>query len=69
MNARCLAAVLAGVFAVGCVADDIPDPSTSDDAAAVTHASLAAVMPSPLAIMLSMSWFGIPKSGDQRRDP
>ena len=64
MNERYLAAVLAGAFAFGCVSDDAPDPAITDDAASVTHASLAAVMPSHLVIMLSMSWFGIPKSGD-----
>src|SRR3569833_839864 len=64
MNERYLAAVLAGAFAFGCVSDDAPDPAITDDAASVTHASLAAVMPSHLVIMLSMSWLGIPKSGD-----
>src|SRR3569832_1884841 len=66
MNVRYLAAVLAGAFASGCVSDDAPDPVITDDAASVTHASLAAVMPSHLVIMLSMSWFGIPKSGGPR---
>jgi hypothetical protein len=64
MNARCLAALVASVFAVGCVADDPPDLETTGDGDAIAHASLEAVMPSHLVIMLSMSWFGIPKSGD-----
>ncbi len=54
------AALLAACSSSG----DSSESSVSSAAASTGHASIAAVMPAHLGIMLSMSWFGIPKSGD-----
>ena len=60
---------LVGAVACSSTEDGNPDDQSFDiSQAALTHASLAAVMPDHLAIMFSMSWFGIPKS-DGGSDP
>ncbi len=59
---RLSSTVLALLFVASCV--DETAEIASD--ATVAHAALAPVMPPHLALMFSMSWFGIPKTGDPR---
>ena len=59
-------ALMALVLSSSCAAstEDDENEQTGASTDALTHAELASVMPSHLAIMFAMSWFGIPKSGD-----
>jgi hypothetical protein len=50
---------------LGCSAAPDPAPFAAASCSALDHSTdLASVMPPHLAIMFSMSWFGIPKTGD-----